>query len=155
MDMGDLIEEVVITDDHEWPKLISAIRAIIFQCFTILLWLIISVPCLPLFVLGLFIWGLPPIIPSWLTFCKFFIAVFTEGKTFHLVIKFYCCWFSLTSWSKHLSMGCVGIQMKWYVPLTIRLLWRIQYSCWHHLIVDPLSYLITCKITQRTSFLPQ
>jgi len=78
--MDDLIE-VDIADDYQQPKLISALRPILFQCFTTLLWLILSVPCLPLFVLGVFIWGLAPIIPTWPSFCKCFAAVFTEGMS--------------------------------------------------------------------------
>jgi len=78
--MDDLLEEVDIADDCQRPKLISALRAIILQCFTTSLWLIVSLPCLPLFMLGLFIWGLPPIVPPWSSFYKCFAAVFTEGK---------------------------------------------------------------------------
>ncbi|XP_065909040.1 uncharacterized protein [Dysidea avara] len=78
--MDDLIEEVDFEDDHQCPNLISALKAILLQYFTTLLWLTISVPCLPFFVLGLFIWGLPPIIPPWSTFYRCFMAVFTEGK---------------------------------------------------------------------------
>ena len=78
--MDDLIEECEIADDHKRPKLIAASLPIILHCFTTPLWLIISLPCLPLFVLGLFIWGLPPIIPAWSSFYKCFVAVFTKGK---------------------------------------------------------------------------
>ena len=78
--MDDILEQVDIAGDHERPKLISALKPILLQCFTTPLWLIIAVPCLPLFLLGLFIWGMPPIVPAWSAFCKCFMAVFTEGK---------------------------------------------------------------------------
>jgi len=78
--MDDLIEEVYIEDDHKHPKLILALLPIILQCFMTPLWLIVSVSCLPLYVMGLFIWGLPPILPAWSTFRKCFTAVFTDGK---------------------------------------------------------------------------
>jgi len=78
--MDDLIEDVDLVDDHQMPKLKAALLHILFKCFTNLICLVVSIPCLPLFLLGLIIWGLPPTIPNWSRFCKFFIAVFTEGK---------------------------------------------------------------------------
>ncbi|XP_065900382.1 uncharacterized protein [Dysidea avara] len=78
--MDDLIEDVDFEDDHQKPKLILALAKILLQCVTTSLWLMISVACLPLFLLGLLKWELPPTIPVWSRFCKYFTAVFTEGK---------------------------------------------------------------------------
>ena len=78
--MDDLIENVDIEDDQQKPKFSSTVVAILFQCVTTSLWLIISVACLPLFLLGLLIWGLPPTIPVWSRFCKYFTARQAERK---------------------------------------------------------------------------
>jgi len=80
MDIDNLIEDVDLADDHQKPNLKAALLHILFKCFTNLLGLILSIPCLPLFLLGLIVWGLPPTIPNWFRFYKYFIAVFTEGK---------------------------------------------------------------------------
>ena len=45
-----------------------------------LLWLPVFVVCLPLYLLGLSIWGLPPIISPWSRFVKYFVAAFTAGR---------------------------------------------------------------------------
>ena len=63
------------------PRLLNVMVNIIIWCTTVLLWLPISVAFLPLFVLGLYIWGLPPIISPMSRFFKYFTAVFTEGKS--------------------------------------------------------------------------
>ena len=63
------------------PRLLNVMVNIIRWCTTVLLWLPIAVACLPLFVLGLYIWGLPPIISPMSRFLKYFTAVFTEGKS--------------------------------------------------------------------------
>ncbi|XP_065907290.1 uncharacterized protein [Dysidea avara] len=78
--MENLIEDVDLADDHQKPEFKAALLHIIFKCFANLLCLVVSLPCLPLFLLGILIWGLPPTIPGWSRFCKFFIAAFTEGK---------------------------------------------------------------------------
>ncbi|XP_065908536.1 uncharacterized protein [Dysidea avara] len=78
--MDDIIQDIDIADDHQRPNIAFALMMIFYYCITMLLWLPVSIACVPLFVLGLFIWGIPPMIPSWSSYCKYFIAVFTEGK---------------------------------------------------------------------------
>ena len=78
--MDDLIQNIDIVDDHQQPNIAFALMMISYYCITILLWLAISIACVPLFVLGVCIWGIPPMIPSWSSHCRFFTAVFTEGK---------------------------------------------------------------------------
>lgn len=74
-------EEVEISDNIiQPPRLLDVTINIVIWCITILLWLPVSMVCLPLFVLGLYIWGLPPIISPISRFSKYFIAAFTEGK---------------------------------------------------------------------------
>ena len=74
-------EGVEISDNIQPPRLLSVIINVIIWCATaFLLWLPISVTCLPLFVVGLYIWGLPPIISPPSRFIGYFIAAFTEGK---------------------------------------------------------------------------
>ena len=78
--MGDLTQDINIADDHRRPNIAFALMMIFYYCITMLVWLPVSIACVPLFVLGLFIWGMPPMIPSWSSYCKYFIGVFTEGK---------------------------------------------------------------------------
>jgi len=78
----DLFKEgVEISDNIQPPRLLNIIVSIVTWCTTILLWLPVSVVCLPLFVLGYCIWGLPPIISPMSRFSRYFVAVFTEGKS--------------------------------------------------------------------------
>ena len=69
-----------IYDDNQRPKLLSTLMHIVFLCITTTLWLPLSAACLPIFLMGLFIWGLPATIPVWSRICKYFMAVFTEGE---------------------------------------------------------------------------
>ena len=78
--MDGLIQDIFILDDHQQPKFSSSLMRILFCCVTTLFWLFISLTCLPLFVMGLFIWGMPPMIPTWPSYSRYFIAAFTEGK---------------------------------------------------------------------------
>ncbi|XP_065900383.1 uncharacterized protein [Dysidea avara] len=77
---GLVAENVVLEDDHHRPKFIPTLWNILLCCVTTSLWLIISVACLPLFLLGLLIWGLSPTIPVPSTFWNYFIATFKQGK---------------------------------------------------------------------------
>ena len=70
----------IISDDKQRPKLTPALVHIVFLCITTTLWVPLSVTRLPIFLMGLFIWGLPPTIPVWSRICKYFMAVFTEGR---------------------------------------------------------------------------
>ena len=78
--MDCLTQYTSILDDNERPKLLSALMNIIFLCITTLLWLPVSLTCLPFFIFGLVVWGLPPTIPVWSRIWRYFTAVFTEGK---------------------------------------------------------------------------
>ncbi|XP_065908535.1 uncharacterized protein [Dysidea avara] len=78
--MDNLKQDIKILDDHQRPNFAFALMMILYHCFSILLWLPVSITCVPLFVLGLFIWGKPLIILDWSSYRKYFIAVFTEGK---------------------------------------------------------------------------
>ena len=71
---------VEIPDNIQPPRLLCVTINVIIWCATTSLWLPISVACLPLFVVGLYIWGLPPIISPPSRFIKYFAAAFTEGK---------------------------------------------------------------------------
>ena len=72
---ADLVEDTP-------PKLniLSASKNILLQCISTLLFLPLSLACLPLYVIGLFIWGRPPTISPWSRFYKYFAAALTEGK---------------------------------------------------------------------------
>ena len=57
-----------------------AIKNILLQCITTLLWIPLSLVCVPLYLPGLIIWGRPPTIPPWSRFYRYFTATWTEGK---------------------------------------------------------------------------
>jgi len=78
--MDVIKKEVVIADDHLQPKIGDAARAILVRSLFTLLWVPISLLCFPLFLIRLCVWGLPPIIPPFSRFCKYFIATITEGN---------------------------------------------------------------------------
>ena len=66
-------------EDVPRPKVIDTVKEIVIRCCLIILWFPVSLACLPLFLFGLSIWGLPPIISPWSRFWKYFVAVFMEG----------------------------------------------------------------------------
>lgn len=79
--MMDIFKErVEISDNIQPPRLLNVTVTIMVWCTSILLWLPASMTCLPLFMLGLYICGLPPIISPMSRFSRYFVAVFTEGK---------------------------------------------------------------------------
>ena len=70
-----------ISDDDQGPTKFSSLFVnIFFLCLTTTLWIPLSALCLPVFLLGLPVWGLPPTIPIWSRIWRYFTAVFTEGK---------------------------------------------------------------------------
>ena len=78
--MDCLSKHVDISDD-QGPKILTALVNIVLTCSTTLLWVPVSATCLPLFLLGLLVWELPPTIPLCSRLCKYFAAVFTEGTS--------------------------------------------------------------------------
>ena len=78
--MDSIKKEVAVVDDHLRPTVGAAAGAILVRLLFTLLWVPISLSCLPLFLIGLCVWGLPPIIPPFSRFCKYFIATVTEGN---------------------------------------------------------------------------
>ena len=77
--MDCLTKHISISDDNQRPKLLSVLVNIVILSFATLIWLPVLVLCLPIFLLGLFIWGLPPTIPVYSRILRYFTAVFTEG----------------------------------------------------------------------------
>lgn len=78
--MKYLIARNDIPDEYQRPNLVSSLVSIVSMCLSTSLWLVASAICLPLFLLGLLIWGLPPTIPPWYRTRRYFAAVFTEGR---------------------------------------------------------------------------
>lgn len=77
----DIFKEGVEISDNiiQPPRLCYVTINIIIWCIIILLWLPVSAVCLPLFVVGVQIWGLPPIISPMSRISTYFMAIFTEG----------------------------------------------------------------------------
>ena len=71
----DLIEDTPLK-----PSILCASMQIVLKCVSILLFLPLSLACLPLFIIGLMIWGRPPITSPLSRFYKYFTATWTEGK---------------------------------------------------------------------------
>ena len=70
-----------ISDDDCRPSIVLTSLNVFLKCLTISLWFPMSVAFLPLFILGVLTWGLPPIVSAPSRFCRYFVAVFTEGKS--------------------------------------------------------------------------
>ena len=70
----------IVEDGPLRPSIFSAGKTILLQCITTLLWIPLSLLCVPLCLPGLIIWGRPPTIPSWTRFYRYFTATWTEGK---------------------------------------------------------------------------
>lgn len=80
MEDGVVKEKFDIEDDHIAESTVSSgVVNILIRCFFTILWLPLSVACLPWFLVGRYVWGLPPIIPPWSRYFKYCIAAFTEG----------------------------------------------------------------------------
>ena len=62
------------------PSTFSVFKVILFQCITTLLWIPLSLVCVPLYLSGLIVWGRPPTIPPWSRFYRYFTATWREGK---------------------------------------------------------------------------
>ena len=80
MDIQSMYNKTFLVEDTPKPSNLSAARSILFQYISTLLFLPLSLACLPLYIIGLFIWGRPPTISPWSRFYKYFIAALTEGK---------------------------------------------------------------------------
>ena len=72
---NDLVEDVPLK-----PNILSATKNILLQCVCTLLFLPLSLAFLPLYIIGVIIWGRPPTVSSWNRFYRYFTATFTEGK---------------------------------------------------------------------------
>ena len=74
--------EETFQDTERSVPLFTTIKTISSRCVIIVLvWFPVFLVFLPLYLLGLSIWGLPPIISPWSRFIKYFIAAFTAGKS--------------------------------------------------------------------------
>ena len=82
MEIGVVKEKFVVEDDHITKSTVSSgLANILVRCFFTILWLPLSVACLPLFSVGLYIWGLPPVISPGTRYFKYCIAAFVEGSS--------------------------------------------------------------------------
>jgi len=72
---NDVVEDLPLS-----PTIFRASKTILFQFITTLLWIPVSLVCVPLYLPGLIIWGRPPTIPSWSRFYRYFTATWMEGK---------------------------------------------------------------------------
>ena len=82
MDVQSMYNKIDLVDLEDTPKPsnLNAAKSILLQCVSTSLFLPLSLACLPLYIIGLFIWGRPPIVSPLSRFYKYFIAALTEGK---------------------------------------------------------------------------
>ena len=80
MDVQLMYNKTDLVDLEDEPSNLSAAKSILLQCVSTSLFLPLSLACLPLYIIGLFIWGRPPIVSPLSRFYKYFIAALTEGK---------------------------------------------------------------------------
>ena len=80
MNIQSMYDKTVLVEDTPKPSNLSTAKIILLRCVGTLLSLPLSLACLPLYIIGLFIWGRPPTISPWSRFYKYFIASLTEGK---------------------------------------------------------------------------
>ena len=73
-------EHMNCSDDPVHPQLLGAVVTMLVQCVKMTIWLPLSLARLPLYIIGLLVWGLPPIVSPWSRFCRYFIAAWTEGN---------------------------------------------------------------------------
>ena len=73
-------EHMNCSDDPAHPQLLGVVVAILLRCVKMTIWLPLSLACLPPYILGLMVWGLPPIVSPWSRFCRYLIAAWTEGN---------------------------------------------------------------------------
>ena len=60
----------------------TTVKGIFYRCaIIVLVWVPVFLTFLPLYLLGLSIWGLPPIVSPWSRFVKYFIASFMAGNS--------------------------------------------------------------------------
>jgi len=79
--MQSIYRKVDLAEDTSLkPTIFSALESILLQCVTTLLFLPLSLVCLPLYIIGLIIWRRPPIVSPWSRFYRYFTASLTEGK---------------------------------------------------------------------------
>ena len=78
--MECITEADVVEDTPLRPSISSATKSILLQCVSTLLFLPLSLAFLPLYIIGLIIWGRPPTVSPWSRFYRYFTATFTEGK---------------------------------------------------------------------------
>ena len=85
MDDGVQSKDFVVVEDTSEdtplkPNILSATKSILLQFFSTLLYFPLSLAFLPLYIIGLIVWGRPPTVSSWSRFYRYFTATFTEGK---------------------------------------------------------------------------
>ena len=78
--MDDLMKHNNIPNDEQRPKPLPALMNILLFCVKTLLCLPVSAIFLPFYLLGLMIWGHPPLLPLWSRYGRYMIAAFTEGE---------------------------------------------------------------------------
>ena len=121
--------------DTERLPLFTTIETISRRCAAIMLvWFPVLLTFLPLYLLGLSTWGLPPIISPWSRFVKYFIAVFTAGKSDDNV-----------PFTNRVSMFLIVLRTFLKAPLT-GVCWFIDellFSNYHKVGIEEPIFLIT------------
>ena len=133
-----------IFDNNECPPIFTIVMTILYHCIIIMLflWFPVFLICLPLYLLGLSIWGLPPIVSPWSRFVKYFVAVFTAGSSDDSIPFSNRVFVFLMVFNALLKVPLNGILMSYCSPNTIKSLLKIQYFLLVGCGQDPHNFLI-------------
>ena len=130
--------EAINLEDNIRLPIFTVIINISYRCAIImLLWLPVFVVCLPLYLLGLSIWGLPPIISPWSRFVKYFVAAFTAGRADDNI-----------PFTNRVSVFLIVFSTLLKIPLT-GISWFIDeflFSKYHKIIIkEPIFFITGCR----------
>jgi len=139
--MDDLVEDIDIDDEDQRPNFALTFLMTSYYCITLLIWLPVSAVCVPFFVLGFFIWGKPPAIPSWSSHFKYLIAVFMEGKPEEKIPVTNRVLVFLIVLSSFIKIPANGVC--WYID-------ELVYSSYHKVNIEKPVFMITAPRSGST-----
>ena len=130
--------ETINFEDNIRLPIFTVIINISYRCAIIMfLWLPVFVVCLPLYLLGLSIWGLPPIISPWSRFVKYFVAVFTAGRADDNIPFTNRVFMFLMVFTILLKVPFIGIF--WFID-------ELLFSKYHKIIIkEPVVFITGCQ----------
>ena len=130
--------EAINFEDNTRLSIFTTIIIISYRCAIILLlWFPVFILCLPLYLLGLSIWGLPPIISPWSRFFKYLLAAFTAGRAEDNIPFINRVSVFLIVFTTLLKIPLNGIC--WFID-------ELLFSKYHEIIIEePILFITGCR----------